>query len=85
MADFPALWESLEQEERREVLRLLVEELKVYKTHAEMKLLFLDPVQFPLVGKTTKKTEEAVAAKGVAASETLTHGVSRKLCLEETF
>jgi site-specific DNA recombinase len=60
LADFPTLWETLEHEERQEVLRLLVEELKVFKTHAEMKLLFLDPIQFPLISKTTKKADAEI-------------------------
>jgi len=55
LQEFPTLWDSLEHEEKQEVLRLLIESLKVYKTHAEMKLLFLDPIQFPLIGKTTKR------------------------------
>jgi len=55
LKDFPTVWDSLEHEEQQEVLRLLIETLKVYKTHAEMKLLFLDPIQFPLIGKTTKE------------------------------
>src|SRR5262249_52277053 len=43
---FPAVWEALTLEERREMLRLLIEHLKVYSTHAELKLLFLDPIVF---------------------------------------
>ncbi len=45
--EFPVVWDSLEQEEQREVLRLLVEELKVHKTHVELKSLFLEPVTIP--------------------------------------
>lgn len=48
LADFPSLWQALTLEERREALRLLIEELKVFKTHAELKLLFLEPVEIPL-------------------------------------
>jgi site-specific DNA recombinase len=48
LSDFPALWAALEHEERRETLRLLVEELKVYRSHAELKLLFLEPLTLPL-------------------------------------
>jgi site-specific DNA recombinase len=48
LKDFPKMWDELELEERREVLRLLIEELKVNKTHAELKLLFLSPVTIPL-------------------------------------
>jgi len=44
LKDFPKMWQELELEERREVLRLLIEELKVNKTYAELKLLFLEPV-----------------------------------------
>jgi site-specific DNA recombinase len=43
---FPDVWETLTLEERREMLRLLIESLKVYKTHAELKLVFLEPMQF---------------------------------------
>jgi|GEM_PF-6688141 len=46
--EFPMVWDSLEQEEQREVLCLLVEELKVHKTHAQLKLLFLEPISIPL-------------------------------------
>jgi site-specific DNA recombinase len=48
LADFPIVWEALTLEERRETLRLLVEHLTVYKTHAELKILFLYPVVIPL-------------------------------------
>jgi site-specific DNA recombinase len=46
LKDFSAVWEALTLEERRETLRLLIEHLKVYKEHAELKLLFLDPISF---------------------------------------
>lgn len=42
---FPEVWETLTLEERREMLRLLVEYLKVYPTYAELKLVFLGPMQ----------------------------------------
>jgi hypothetical protein len=48
LADFPTVWEALTLEERREMLRLLIEELKVFKPHAELKLVFLDPVRIAL-------------------------------------
>ena len=51
LSDFPKLWGSLEHEERREVLRLLIESLKVHKAYAELKLLFLDPITVPLAGR----------------------------------
>jgi hypothetical protein len=38
----------LEHEEKQEMLRLLVEYLKVSKERAELKLLFLDPVEINL-------------------------------------
>jgi len=44
LKDFPVLWTNLEAEEQREVLRLLVEYLRVYRTHVELKLLFHEPV-----------------------------------------
>jgi hypothetical protein len=60
--DFPAVWEALTLEERRETLRLLVESLKVYRTHAELKLLFLDPVQIPLDFRRGRNAQAAVTA-----------------------
>src|SRR5205807_8447346 len=42
---FPEVWETLTLEERREMLRLLIEYLKVYPTYAELKLVFLEPMQ----------------------------------------
>jgi len=51
LKDFPKMWEELELEERREVLRLLIEELSVNKTQAELKLLFLEPVTISLTKK----------------------------------
>lgn len=62
LADFPVVWEALGHEERRESLRLLVEHLKVYKTHAELKLLFLDPVEIPLDFRHTREHAAASAA-----------------------
>ncbi len=57
LEDFPQVWDELEYEERREVLRSLVEDLKVWKTHAELKLLFLDPVEVSLVDQRRKAAE----------------------------
>ncbi|MEO6907025.1 MAG: recombinase family protein, partial [Abditibacteriaceae bacterium] len=56
LKDFPKMWQGLELEERREVLRLLIEELKVSATHAELKLLFLEPVIISLTAKKAKAT-----------------------------
>jgi site-specific DNA recombinase len=50
LKNFPKMWQELELEERREVLRLLIEELRVSKTQAQLKLLFLDTVSIPLTG-----------------------------------
>jgi site-specific DNA recombinase len=60
LQEFPTVWEALEHEERREMLRLLIEELRVYKTHIELKLLFLDSVEV-LFGTGTKKGTSATA------------------------
>jgi site-specific DNA recombinase len=51
LKDFPKMWDELELEERREVLRLLIEELKVSPTHMQLKLLFLEPVTISLKKK----------------------------------
>jgi site-specific DNA recombinase len=51
LKNFPKMWDGLELEERREVLRLLIEELKVSPTHMELKLLFLEPVTISLKKK----------------------------------
>jgi site-specific DNA recombinase len=48
LRDFPRIWAALEHEERRETLRLLIEYMRVYQSHAELKLLFLDPIRIPL-------------------------------------
>jgi site-specific DNA recombinase len=48
LQDFPKVWDVLEHEEKQEMLRLLVEHLKVSKERAELKLLFLDPVEINL-------------------------------------
>jgi site-specific DNA recombinase len=48
LKDFPQVWEALEHEERRDVLRLLVESLGIYKDRLELKLLFMEPVAIPL-------------------------------------
>lgn len=53
MKDFPRIWQELELEERRELLRLLIEELNVFKTHVELKLLFLDPITVPFKSRAT--------------------------------
>lgn len=48
LQDFPTIWDVLEHEEKQEMLRLLVEHLKVSKERAELKLLFLDPREINL-------------------------------------
>jgi len=48
LQDFPQVWDALEHEERREVLRLLVESLHIFKDRAELKLLFMEPMNIPL-------------------------------------
>jgi hypothetical protein len=48
LADFGRTWEGLSGDERREVLRSLVEYLKVYPDHAELKLLFRPEVRLGL-------------------------------------
>jgi site-specific DNA recombinase len=55
LADFPTIWEALTLEERREMLRLLIEELKVSPKQAELKILFLEPVQLPIDFRQTKR------------------------------
>lgn len=62
LKDFPGVWEALTLEERRETLRLLVESLKVYRTHADLKLLFLESVQIPLEFRRGRKPAPAVAS-----------------------
>jgi site-specific DNA recombinase len=57
LLDFPKVWDALEPEERREVLRSLVEELKVFKDRAELKLLFLDPIEVLLAGSRRMKAK----------------------------
>jgi site-specific DNA recombinase len=49
LSEFPKVWEALEFEEKRETLRLLIEHLKVYKTHLELKLPFLEPMEIPFI------------------------------------
>ena len=39
---------ALEIEEKRELVRLLVEKLQVYKDHVVMKIVFLDEQSLPL-------------------------------------
>jgi site-specific DNA recombinase len=47
LIEFPKVWEALKFEEKRETLRLLIEHLTVFKTHLELKLLFLEPMEIP--------------------------------------
>jgi len=67
LADFPTLWEALTLEERRETLRLLIEQLAVYKTHAELKLLFVDPIPIPLDFRSNRVTSSKRGADSAAA------------------
>lgn len=62
LTDFPTVWEALELEERREVLRLLIEHLKVYSTHAELKILFLTPITVPLATRRGRRPSTGTAA-----------------------
>ena len=68
LQEFPTVWEALEHEERREMLRLLIEELRVYRTHIELKLLFLDLVEVSFGTAKTKRTGKASAPELDASS-----------------
>ena len=46
--DFGSTWEGLSADERREVIRSLVEYLKVYPDRADLKLIFLPEVRLSL-------------------------------------
>ncbi len=48
LRDFDTVWEHMAVEERREVLRSLIEDLRVWKDRAELKLLFLPPIELPI-------------------------------------
>ena len=48
LQDFPKVWDALEHEEQRELLRLLIESLHIFKDRAELKLLFMEPITIPL-------------------------------------
>ena len=48
LVDFPQVWQASTQDERREMLRLMVEDLRVHPQHAELKLVLLDPVRLEL-------------------------------------
>jgi len=45
---FPRMWDALEIEERRELVRLLVEKLEVHRDHLVVKVAFLDGQCVPL-------------------------------------
>jgi len=49
LKDFDRVWEHLTIDEQREMLRALVEHLKVWKDKAELKLVLMPPVEIPLV------------------------------------
>jgi len=55
LKDFPKVWDALALEEKREMLRLLVERLDVGKTTADLKLLFIDPLKVPMLLKRGRK------------------------------
>jgi site-specific DNA recombinase len=48
LENFPQVWDALEHEEQQEMLRLLIEDLRVFSSHAELKLLFMEPMTIPL-------------------------------------
>jgi site-specific DNA recombinase len=48
LQEFPQIWDALEMEDKRELVRLLVEKLEVYKDHLIVKLAFLDEINISL-------------------------------------
>lgn len=56
LADFGRTWEGLSGDERREVLRSLVEYLKVYPDHAELKLIFRPATRLDLSFAPSRRT-----------------------------
>jgi site-specific DNA recombinase len=65
LEDFNRTWEEMSGDERREVMRSLVEYLKVYPDHAELKLIFQPEVRLDLsFGRS--RGREASAAVGQA-------------------
>jgi site-specific DNA recombinase len=63
LEDFSQTWEGMPVDERREVMRSLVEYLKVYSDHAELKLVFQPEVGLDLsFGRSRHR--EACAANG---------------------
>ena len=48
LADFAGTWEDMTIDEQRECLRALVEHLRVYEDHLELKLVFTPEVTLPL-------------------------------------
>jgi len=55
LTQFPKVWDNLEIGERREFVRQLVERLDVYKTHCDLKLLFLSPVRISLTDASLRR------------------------------
>jgi hypothetical protein len=50
-------------DEQREMLRALVEDLRVWKQRAELKLLFLPPMEIPVVFRRGPAPKEAGSRK----------------------
>ncbi|MHB9038929.1 MAG: recombinase family protein, partial [Armatimonadota bacterium] len=48
LQEFPQVWDILEIEEKRELVRLLVEKLEVHKDHLLVKIAFLEEQRLPL-------------------------------------
>jgi site-specific DNA recombinase len=53
--DFMGVWDILSPEERREMMRAIIEQLRVYPEHAELKLLCLPEVRLDLKLKRGRK------------------------------
>jgi len=51
LRDFDTVWGHMTVEERREMLRSLIEDLRVWKDRAELRLLFLPAVEVALAFK----------------------------------
>jgi site-specific DNA recombinase len=51
LANFDQVWDAMTIDEQREMLRGLVEHLKVWKDRAELKLVFFPPMEIPVVFK----------------------------------
>ncbi len=63
---FDEVWGNLTLDEQREMLRALVEELNIWKEKAELKLLFMPPMEIPLRFTRGPAPKQSAPAKAAA-------------------